>query len=167
MTPLGRHRYPSRLFQYQTNFCFLCGDIWVFLLISNVFRLYQWEAIAMEVVLWCFLKLLGYFPFYTQILRQEEDTICFLVLHLVGLTTIMELIRCLLLRWTRIFTFISVFFFIFGPIHSVDYFALCSGFEVSINVYVRVLIMPSAWIVSAHWIRTCGFMCLSLRKMPT
>lgn len=113
MTPLGRHRYPSRLFQYQTNFCFLCGDIWVFLLISNVFRLYQWEAIAMEVVLWCFLKLLGYFPFYTQILRQEEDTICFLVLHLVGLTTIMELIRCLLLRWTRIFTFISVFFLIF------------------------------------------------------
>lgn len=35
-------------------------------------------------------------------------------------------------------------FFSFGPIHSVVFFAFCSGFEVLINVYVRVLIMLSA-----------------------
>jgi hypothetical protein len=31
----------------------------------------------MEAVLLLYLKLLGYFLFFTQILRQEEGTICF------------------------------------------------------------------------------------------
>ena len=112
----------------------------------HVCRLHQWEVIAMEVVLWHFLKLQGFSLLFIQILEQEWSTIYFWNRLLVDPITIMELIRCLS------FLVVFNFHFSFGglmylPIsscwswstyRSILLFTYCSGFGISINVHVRV-----------------------------